>query len=129
MRQADACRMFLLRSPVSAVKRADSLRRKKEFRYTYRAGKSTANRLCALVYAKSRVPSVRVGFSVSKKIGGAVVRNRVKRRMREAVSPLIAGMRGGVNVIFVARAPIVDAAFPDICAGMAQLLEKAGLYR
>ncbi len=87
-----------------------------------------ANGLCALVYVKSRVPAARVGFSVSKKIGGAVVRNRVKRRMREAVTPLLPRLRGGVNVIFVARAPIVDASFQDICAGMAQLIEKTGLY-
>lgn len=111
------------------MKRTDSLKRKKEFRYTYKAGKSLANPLCVLVYVKSAAPHIRVGFSVSKKIGGAVKRNRVKRRMREAITPLLPQLRGGVNVIFVARAPIADAAFSDLRAGMAQLLQKAGLYK
>ena len=109
------------------MKRKDSLRKRKEFRYTYKAGKSLANSLCALVYVKNGTRACRVGFSVSRKIGGAVVRNRVKRRMREAITPLISGLRGGVNIIFVARAPIVYAAFSDLRAGMAHLLEKARL--
>jgi ribonuclease P protein component len=79
------------------------------------------------VYVKSSARSCRIGFSVSKKIGGAVVRNRVKRRMREAVTPLIIGLRSDVNIIFIARESIVNAAFSDLRAGMTHLLKKAGL--
>lgn len=75
------------------------------------------------------MPLPRVGFSVSKKIGKAVVRNRVKRRMRAAVTPLLPEIRGGVNVIFIARAPIVDAPFEEICAAMRGTLSKAGLLK
>lgn len=111
------------------MKRSESLRKKKEFRYTYRVGKSTGHHLLALVYAKSRQYEPRIGFSVSKKIGNSVVRNRVKRRMREAVTPLIPEIRSNLNLIFIARDPIVDAPFPDIRAAMRSTLSRAGLLR
>lgn len=111
------------------MKRSDSLRRKKEFRYTYRVGKSTGHRLLALVYARSRQPEAHIGFSVSKKIGNSVVRNRVKRRMREAMTPLIPEIRGNVNLIFIARAPIIDAPFAEIRSAMQSTLSRAGLLR
>lgn len=111
------------------MKHSDSLRRKKEFRYTYRAGKSCSGRLLSLVYAKNRISDVKIGFSVSKKIGNAVVRNRVKRRMREAVTPLIPRIRGGMNMIFIAREPMIDAPFLSIREGMTAQLIRAGLWK
>jgi ribonuclease P protein component len=111
------------------VKHSDSLRRKKEFRYTYRVGKSCGGKLVALVYAKSRNTSAKIGFSVSKKIGNAVVRNRVKRRMREAVTPLIPAIKGGANLIFIARDAIIDAPFLSIREGMLSQLQRAGLIK
>lgn len=111
------------------MKRADSLRRKKEFRYTYRAGKSSGGRLCSMVYAKNHGQPPKIGFSVSKKIGNSVVRNRAKRRMREAVTPLIPQIKGGVNIIFIARDTVVEAPFLTIRDGMRALLERAGLLK
>ncbi len=111
------------------MKHGDSLRRKKEFRYTYRAGKSCKEAFLSLVYAKNRGKDAKIGFSVSKKLGNAVARNRVKRRMREAVTPLIPRIRGGVNLIFIAREPILEAPFPGIRENMLALLTRAGLQK
>ena len=80
-----------------------------------------------MIYAKSRRHVTRVGFSVSKKIGKAVVRNRVKRRLREAVTPLLPGIRIGYNIIFIARNPLVEAPFSTIGAQLLFQLRKAGL--
>ena len=109
------------------MRHIDSLRRKKEFRYTYRAGKTCGGRLLSLVYAKNRDAKPKIGFSVSKKIGNSVTRNRVKRRMREAVTPLIPEIRGGVNVIFVARDAVKEAPFLSIREAMRAQLEHARL--
>ncbi len=111
------------------MKHSDSLRRKKEFRYTYRVGKSCGGKLLSLVYAKSRSTRAQIGFSVSKKIGNAVARNRVKRRMREAVTPLIPSIKGGTNLIFIARDTIVEAPFLSIREAMLAQLRRAGLLQ
>jgi len=111
------------------LKRSESLKKKKEFRYTYRVGRSVGHPLLALIHAKSRVPEPRIGFSVSKKIGNSVTRNRVKRRMREAMTPLIPELRNNINLIFIARDPIIDAPFLDIRAAMRKTLSKAGMLK
>ncbi len=113
--------------PDNRLKRSDSLKRKKEFRHTYRVGKSVGGRLTALVYAKNRRPETRVGFSVSKKIGKSVQRNRVKRRMRAALAPYFLRIRKGYNIIFIAREPIADAAFAALAAAMLDQLRRADL--
>lgn len=81
-----------------------------------------------LIYAKGRPSEVKIGFSVSKKIGNAVVRNRTKRRMREAVTPLIPCIKPGFRLIFIARQPIVDEKLPDIRSSMKHSLKRAGCF-
>ena len=66
------------------MKRCFSLKRNKQFRQVYRKGKSVGSRQLVLIYARSRADKVHVGFSVSKKLGNSVSRNRIKRRLREA---------------------------------------------
>ncbi|MEG1547381.1 MAG: ribonuclease P protein component [Clostridia bacterium] len=109
------------------MKRCYSLKRNKAFRYTYRTGKSAASRTMVLVYSRSREKLVQVGFSVSKKIGNSVVRNRVKRRLRESFGPMIPDVKNGYNLIFIAREPVVNDSFTNICATMRKLLRKANL--
>ena len=85
--------------------------------------------LLTLVYAKSRNETVRVGFSVSKRIGNAVRRNRAKRRMRAAFTPLLPHLSGGMNVIFIAKPDVVEAPFSDLRKQTETLIRRAGLWR
>ena len=108
------------------MKRCYSLKRNKEFRYTYRRGRSAGSRSLVLIYAKARPDDgVKIGFSVSRKLGGAVVRNRIKRRLREAVTPLIPEIRKGFKLIFIARGAAAEEPFINLCSDMRYVLKKA----
>lgn len=109
------------------MKRCYSLKRNKEFRYAYRAGKSAGSKSMVLIYAKGRQDEIKIGFSVSKKLGNAVVRNRIKRRLREAVTPLIPDIKKGWKLIFIAKAPVRDEKLPAINSSMQYMLKKANL--
>ncbi len=111
------------------MKRCYSLKRNKNFRHVYRVGKSNVSKQMVLICARSKEPMVRVGFSVSKKIGNSVVRNRVKRRLREALTPMIPGIKGGNDLIFIARDAVVNEKFTAVTASMRYLLNKAGLLK
>ncbi len=101
-----------------------SLGRNKHFQYVYRRGKSFPSKLLVLVYLKAR--DVKVGFSVSSKVGNSVVRNRVRRCLREDFRMRRPDLPGG-KYIFVARTVASRATHPELTREMNYLLRKAGL--
>lgn len=67
----------------------------------------------------------RLGFVVSKKIGGATVRNKFKRRLRESAAsvPLVDGM----DIVFIAKRGILKSDFKEISYSVHKLLDNANL--
>jgi len=91
------------------------LTRSEDFTRVYRAGRSVANKYLVLYYfERSEVKAAdsdsgqRVGFSVSKRLGGAVERNSVKRMLREAFRSCSETLRGEWDLVFVARTPLIE---------------------
>lgn len=110
-----------------AVNRSYSLKRHKDFRYTYRTGKSVSSRLFSLIWARNRLDTVHIGFSVSKKIGNSVQRNRAKRRLRACITPILQDVRKGTNLIVVARPEVLTVPFTEMQKQMSDLLIRAKL--
>ena len=103
------------------MQRQNRLGPNRQFSYVYRRGKRASCKEMSLLYVRSN--QKRIGFSVSKKVGVAVVRNRTKRRLRECVRPLLPQMRGGLYV-FVARPAAAECSFAQMNAKVKQLLGK-----
>lgn len=101
------------------------LQRNGDFRFIFAKGNSVANRLYVLyVIRKDSSRPSRVGFSVSKKVGNAVVRNRVKRRMREIVRKQLWRFSNGYDLVFIARKDAAAAAYAESENQLVRLLIK-----
>jgi ribonuclease P protein component len=108
------------------------LSRSAEFERVYRQGRSTANRhLVLYTFPNPSTTQPRLGLSVSRKVGGAVERNRVKRLLREAFAQHEDGLLSGQDVVVVARPSAAELAeregLEGLQAALDELIEKAGL--
>lgn len=111
------------------MNRTYSLKRHKEFRYTYRNGKRVSAEAFTLITARNRVKRLQVGFSVSKKIGHAVERNRCKRRLKACFSAFLPMVRNDANLVFVAKREALSMDFAGMTESMAKALKKANLFK
>ena len=84
-----------------------------EYRFIYRNGKRRANRYFVLYYIKNNLGYSRFGISVSRKLGGAVRRNRIKRIIREIVRLRNDANRMGINMVIVAREGMIGVNFNE----------------
>ena len=83
------------------MQKAYRIRKNGQFHYVFRKGKSMGTHLLSLVYV--RAGKLQVGFAVNKKVGHAVVRNRVKRRLRECFRQQIPSLKNGFYVFGPSR--------------------------
>ena len=101
------------------------LRRKPDFAAVQRGGLRWSNHLFTLRALPNDSDTARFGFIVSKRVGNAVVRNRVRRRLREIARA--EEVPGGWDLLIIARAKSADASFPSLRDAYRGLLRRGRL--
>ena len=96
----------------------------KEFRHAYYQGKSCATPYFILYLVRGRTGMRRYGITTSKKLGGAVQRNRARRLLRTAVWALADELPLGKDLVFVARERILSAKSPEVAAALRSALQR-----
>jgi ribonuclease P protein component len=110
------------------MKFSSSLKLNHIFQRLYRSS-GQANGYLVLYARKNRLDRNRVGITVSKKLGKAHIRNRVRRRFREVYRLNEEIYLPGWDIVIVARSRAIDADFAKLTAAYLQLADKAGLLR
>jgi ribonuclease P protein component len=113
-------------------RRGRRLSRSAEFERVYRQGRSFSNRHLVLYsFPNEAVSRPRLGLSVSRKVGGAVERNQVKRLLREAFAATEPTLRDGHDLVVVARPEAGELArregLDGVAGALGDLLARAGL--
>ncbi len=108
---------------------AFTLKKNSDFRRLYAKGKSSANRCLALYCRRNRGAVNRMGYTVSAKLGGAVVRNRVRRRLREIARLSAPRLKTGWDIVVVARSRAVAADYRELERAYLDACGKLGLLR
>jgi len=111
------------------MERRYRLRKNEDFQKVHQEGHSWTQPLVVLCALPNGLSHSRFGFSVSRRIGKATVRNRAKRMMREAVRRRRSEIPPGQDLVFIARAPIAGAPFQEVEAVVEGLLSQAGLIK
>lgn len=105
------------------------LRSNMEFKKVYSGGKSYWNRNLVLYVKKNDIGNTRVGYSITKKIGNSVVRNRVRRRMKEVYRLKFDGIKNNFDLIFIPKKNIVDISYKELESAMLHILKLAGVLK
>lgn len=106
------------------------LRKKEDFNKVYRYGKSMANRQFVVYYIPQQAAdSFRLGVSVSKKIGNAVVRNKLRRRMKEIVRLHADRIKQQTDLVLIARNGVGEMSYQELEKSIIHVLSKSGILR
>lgn len=102
------------------------LRKDSDFKNIYRKGKSLATKTLVFYFIKNDLGYTRVGYSISKKVGKAVTRNRIRRLIKENLKD-IPDLKDGYDIIFIGRIPSSESDYKEIGKSIRYLFRKSGV--
>jgi ribonuclease P protein component len=107
----------------------EMLRTPREFAALQQSSKSKVHPLLVARFAPNDLERTRFGFSTGRRLGSAVTRNRVRRRLRAAVRALAPRISPGWDVLIVARPPSATATYASLAEGVERVLRGGQLLR
>jgi ribonuclease P protein component len=105
------------------------LKKNRDYRRVYSHGKTVADRLIVLYYLQNNTEQSRFGFTVSKKVGNAVTRNRIRRLFKEICRLNYGIFPAGFDFVLLARREITGSGYHELEASLLKLLKKVYLKR
>lgn len=104
------------------------LRRKADFDALGRQGTARSNRLLVLRSLRTNGSATRIGLSTPRALGGAVQRNRVRRRLRQALREQISTLGSGWDLLVVARPAAASVSYDELREAVRSLAERSGIH-
>lgn len=105
------------------------LKRREDFKKVFRIGRSTANREFVVYLFSRREPGpIRFGMSVSKRVGNAVVRNRIKRSVKEICRHWTVDMLSNADVVIIVRKPVATMDFKQMKSSLRHVFQRAKMF-
>jgi ribonuclease P protein component len=113
---------------INAVKKLQTLRNSRQFRQVYENGQRFHSSLFTAFILQTESNERRIGITVTRKIGNAVVRNRCKRRLREALRRQFNESESsfGFDLVINAKPGLIEADFRQIVDGLARTVGRFG---
>lgn len=110
------------------MKKCETLRNNADFRKTYRQGLSYSNRCFVVYIRRNGLDHNRVGVSISRKYGSAVLRNRIKRIIKELYRAYEKHIKAGFDIVFIPRSVTRGRRLREVEPDFVHLLRVASLW-
>ena len=108
------------------------MRPRGEFEQVHKNGRAWPHRFFVLIVQsrpEAPIQPARVGVAAGKRLGPAVLRNRLKRKIRAALQQVYVNIADNTDVIVIARAPIADATVAEVAKALTEQLQRAQVWR
>ena len=105
----------------------ESLKSNMNFQNVYKNGRSYANKYLVMYVLENRTDNLRVGISVSKKVGNSIVRHRLTRLIRESVRLNVENINKGYDIVIIARNTLKGKKFSETESAFLHLAKLHGI--
>lgn len=104
-----------------------SLKTSQDFQRVRREGRTWSHPLIVLIACPNGHQETQIGIAAGKTLGTAVVRNRVKRRLRALMQKIEVRVAAGWDIVLIARQPVVEVKWLELSEALTSLLQRAKL--